>query len=376
VRAIDGVWVVTKAWAILSGEYPPAGGGVADHARLVALELSRAGDDVHVFSSTGAAGQGVHVLKGGFGPSGLHELGARLNSLPATTEILVQYAPNAFGWRGMNLPFCWWLDRRASPKTIVFHEVMYPVAPGQPIRHNLLGHVHRKMARLLVRDATRAIVTTPRWETILRNECSATCPIEFCPVPSNLPTTADPHRVAAVRRAVNPDGGLLVGHFGTYGRLIADMLLPLTQKLAVSLPDCRFLLVGRGSGRFAAVAPHVVVREGLDPQSLAEHLAACDLLVQPYPDGVTCRRSTLMAGLALGVPTVTNWGDLSEDLWRDTDGIALAPSPNVDDIARCTERLAEDEARRQALRVESRRLYAARFSIEHTIACLRRSAGT
>jgi glycosyltransferase involved in cell wall biosynthesis len=105
----------------------------------------------------------------------------------------------------------------------------------------------------------------------------------------------------------------------------------------------------------------------LEPEEAAAHLAACDLLVQIYPDGISGRRGTLMAGLALGVPIVSNLGALSEDFWRESDAIALACSPAPAEVLAQVERVIADESLRLNLSKRARELYARRFAIQHTV---------
>ena len=64
----------------------------------------------------------------------------------------------------------------------------------------------------------------------------------------------------------------------------------------------------------------------LPPPDVAAALRACDLLVQPYPDGVTTRRTSVMAGLANGVPIVATDGALTEAVWRETGATTLVPA--------------------------------------------------
>jgi len=82
--------------------------------------------------------------------------------------------------------------------------------------------------------------------------------------------------------------------------------------------------------RLTAQNPHLGIRIAatgeLPAEQIPAHLRACDLLVQPFPDGVSSRRTSVMAGLANGVPVVTNLGLLSEPLWRKSGAVALAPS--------------------------------------------------
>ena len=133
-----------NAWHLITGEYPPQPGGVSDYTRLVAIELARAGDDVNVwapacdFADPIDEGVEVHRLPGHFGPRAIALLDRELNWNPG--RILVQYVPHAFGFKAMNFPFALWLyARRRTNITVMFHEVAYPVAASQPLKHNLLG---------------------------------------------------------------------------------------------------------------------------------------------------------------------------------------------------------------------------------------------
>ena len=112
----------------------------------------------------------------------------------------------------------------------------------------------------------------------------------------------------------------------------------------------------------------------LTPESLSRHLAACDLLLQPYADGVSARRTSVMAGLAHGLAVVTTKGALSEGLWEETGAVALAPAGDdealVDEVRRV---LASKETRAQLGNAGSQ-LYRERFDLAHTIAALRREA--
>jgi len=47
------------------------------------------------------------------------------------------------------------------------------------------------------------------------------------------------------------------------------------------------------------------------------------VLLQPYEDGVTTRRGSIIAALALGVPVVTTTGRMTEPLWRASAAVTL-----------------------------------------------------
>jgi glycosyltransferase involved in cell wall biosynthesis len=379
-------------WAVLTGEYPPQTGGVSDYTRLVAGGLAAAGDAVTVFAPPAAGadprdpGVTVRRLPDWFGPRGLAALGRELARRPRPDRILVQYVPHAFGLRGMNLPFCAWLAcfRRASV-WVMFHEVATPWVRGQPWRHQLLGAATAVMAHLLLRRADRVLVSTPSWEPVLRRFRRRFAPVTWLPVPSNLPGRTDAAAVARARAGF-PGGAVVIGHFGTFGTLIAPLLAATLPALLAADPARLGMLIGRGAAGFAdnlarahpALADRLFAAPGLSDEEAADRLRACDLLVQPFPDGVSTRRTSVMAGLALGVPVVTNEGILTEPVWRESGCAALARRPDPSEIlAAAAAVLAAPEPTRAELGRRGAEVYEARFGLRRTVEALRgESAGT
>jgi glycosyltransferase involved in cell wall biosynthesis len=317
----------------------------------------------------------------------LTRLDTDLARIPRPRRLLVQYVPHAFGWKAMNLQFCLWLYRRRRRERIwaMFHEVAFPLGNCQPIRHNFLGLVTRLMAALVARSAERCFVSIPAWIPLLERLRGRRGAIDWLPVPSNLPTTADPDTVAAARRRYAPElGQLIIGHFGTYGGLITALLAEAMPR--VLAPDVRRvgLLIGRGGelarDRMTADHPdlqHRVFAAGeLSREEVVAHIAACDLLLQPYPDGISSRRTSGMAGLALGVPTVTTIGQLSEPLWDKEGIVGLAPAGDPAAVAAVAERFLTDPAARRDVGRRGREAYVRRFQIERTVAALRASHET
>ena len=369
-------------WAVLTGEYPPEAGGVADYTRLVARGLADAGDAVHVYAPhRPAADPGIetHGLPDHYGPRSLADLERALTARPPH-RILVQYVPHAFGYKAMNLPFAAWLALRAkriAPLWVMFHEVAFPFS-WRPAKYMLLAGVHRLMARLLVSAAQRIFVATPAWEMLVRR-CAPRCTsIEWLPVPSNIPVYHNPSITAALRLRYAPPHNPLVGHFGTYGPAISRLLIPTLQQIARQRTDVHFLLLGRRAAEFCQqllpaepmLAGRLHVLAETSDEAVSLHLQICDLLLQPYPDGVTSRRTTVMAGLAHGVPIVSNRGPLSEGFWTD-EVVAVASSPDPEALADRVMALLDDSARRYALGQRGAELYRHRFALEHTIARLR-----
>lgn len=380
---------MTTRWAILTGEYPPQPGGVSDYTQLIAAGLATAGDSVTVYAprcdQKNCAPPGIEVrrLPDHFGPRGLLELDRRLRCTPRPDRILVQYVPHAYGWKAMNLPFATWVHRRASriaPVWVMFHEVMAGAGKDRPVRDTLLSTMTRQMARLVAWSAERIFVSIPSWAALLRQIAYSAVRAEWLPVPSNLPTAADPLRTAEIRKFV-PGDSLVIGHFGMFGGMNVHLLLPAIVPL-LSRSSKRFgLFVGRGSQAFCErlaashpdLAGRIAASGELPAAEAAAHLAVCDVLIQPYPDGISSRRGSAMAGLALGVPVVTNSGFLSEPIWNtEARGVTIVGSADPALLAAAAEHLL---ARPREERATCGRLaadwYTSQFAPERTISRLR-----
>src|SRR5436190_9439221 len=124
-------------WHLITSEYPPQPGGVSDYTHLVANGLAAEGDTVHVWcpaqeqrseirsqksvgedqrskvrdrrSEAGECQEGtlvVHRELGRISPADLRRAGRMLDQFPLPRHLLVQWVPHGYGYRAMNLPFC------------------------------------------------------------------------------------------------------------------------------------------------------------------------------------------------------------------------------------------------------------------------------
>jgi glycosyltransferase involved in cell wall biosynthesis len=108
----------------------------------------------------------------------------------------------------------------------------------------------------------------------------------------------------------------------------------------------------------------------LDETALAAHVAACDILVQPYPDGISSRRTSAMAGLRLGVPLVTTSGYLTEPFWIEARAVRIHDVRRLTDLANDAGALLRDPAARARLASAGRDLYARQFDITLAVGAL------
>jgi glycosyltransferase involved in cell wall biosynthesis len=377
---------LTRSWHILTGEYPPASGGVGDYTERLAAGLAARGEEVHVWHAAPArpsAAVHEHPLPVGFGARGLGTVGRALDASRQRGRapiILVQYVPNAFGMRGANVLLCLWLFgrriRRRDDVRVMFHEPFYYFG-RQSLRRNALALVHRGMAVLLLAASSVAYVSTESWMPLLSRYAASRRRFVWLPIPATVPTVSeDGITPGTSRAAAAAPNGFVVGHFSSYPADLSAELRQVVSAILDASGDVKVLLIGRNSDRFVrsfvadhpAHAARVTATGELRPPEIAAHLRACDVLVQPYPDGATTRRTSLMAPLACGVPTVTTVGRWSEPVWADaSDVVELAPAGDAAAIVARCQALANDTFRRRALGSAAREFYERRFSLDRTL---------
>ncbi len=376
-------------WHILTGEYPPQPGGVSDYTRLIARGLSEAGDRVHVWASPCSgqtpheAGVEAHRLPDHFGMRSMFLLQRLFKKAAHPHRILVQYVPHAFGWKALNVPFCLWLWslRRRHSIWVMFHEVVFPLHRNQPASHKLLGATTRLMASLVARSAERIFVSIPAWEKIIRSLAGNHAPVVWLPVPSVIPVVEDDPGINELRARYAPaaNGSFVIGHFGTYAPHITNALKTLLGSLLIGHTERAALLLGRGGEALRdelirlnpEVTGRVYATGSLPAEDLSRHLSTCDVMLQPFGDGVSGRRTSVMTALAHGLPIVTTSGVLTESLWAESGAVMLASAEDVEAQASAIEHLLEDAGQRRTLSLAAAKLYLERFEVQHTIAALR-----
>jgi glycosyltransferase involved in cell wall biosynthesis len=372
-------------WRIITGEYAPQQGGVADFAALQAEALASAGDavEVHVpdYPLPPSPSQRAHPLPDRFGPGTVLALAAA--QARDRRVMLLHHSPFNLGVRGLNLAFPHLLRAVPGPLVVLFHEVHFPVHAGQPLRHRLLGRTQRAMARALLARAQAVCVSTEAWTPLLR-ELGWRDEVIPCPIPSNiLPPVPAPSRDGArAQLGLRCEGtDTLIGHFGTYGEAVAGPLAAVLPPL-LAVPGRRALLLGRGAARFrervraehGELGARLLVPGGQSPEEISLGLLACDVLLQPFVDGVTTRRTSLMAGLAHGRPVCANRGPLTEPAWDGLAGLQLAPSPAPAALVEAAEALLAQPAAWPGLGDAARRSYDTHFSLDRGLAALRRAS--
>jgi len=375
-----------SSWHIITSEYPPDVGGVSDYTRQVAEGLARMGDEVHVWcpragEPSRVRGVQIHPELGGIRPRDLRRLDALLEPFPAPRRLLVQWVPHGFGYHSMNVWFCLWLAKRAwrgDEIELMIHEPYLEFRRG-PVRHALMACVHRLMTIVLLGAARKVWISIPAWERLLRPYAlGRTVPMQWLPVPGCV-AERSAASAAAVRLKYVADGQHLIGHFGSYGGAITSLLFERLPHIMEGTVTPSLLLLGAGSERFreALVERHpswgarVHAAGYLSASDLGAHIAACDLFVQPYPDGITSRRTSAMACLSRGRPVVTTSGHLTEPLWAETRAVEIVEVGDTAAFSASVVSLLVHAHARAELGARGQQVYAERFSVTRIVNVLR-----
>lgn len=376
-----------RAWHLITGEYPPQIGGVADYTRELARAIASTGREVHVWCGTppGTTDDApdtarIHREFGSFSPCGLWSASRNLRSFPGSKLLFVQYVPHAFGYRSVNVLFIVWLvwqRLKGDEIWVMFHEVAFPFTP-RGVKKNVLAVVHRVMAACLISIATRIFASTAAWVPLLKSLSLTRRPATLLPVFSNAPHQSSQARLSQIRREIFGDcHDQIIGHFGTYSTSVTDLLTPVLCKL-LQHQTYKVLLIGRGAQEYATrlrkkcvpTQGAVAFLENATPEQISLYLQTCDVMLQPYPDGITTRRSSAMACLAHGIATVTTTGTLSEEFWSREPIALTAPVGDTELLVKHVLACLKDVELKSSVGEAGKAYYSENFSIEATLAGL------
>lgn len=370
-----------KDWHIVTPEYPNDPGGVSDYCAIMAAGLAARGFPVRVWCPASSRieqnqpGVTVTPALGRFRLADLRHTGRLLNRCPGPRHLFVQWVPHGYGWKSMNLPFCVWLWKRArwdgDAVSLMVHEPCLAFREGS-WRQDVAAAVHRVMLIFLLRASSRICITVPGWASFLQPwRFGAGRPLEWLPIFSNIAVHANSSAVDRYREFF-PPGSIVAGHLGTYSELLRPLLDGIVAPLLERQTNLYVLLLGMHSDsycedwrrRHPSLAARVCSTGKLDEAELSAALQACDIALQPYPDGISSRRGSALAPLRHGLPVVSTRGYLTEPLWDEAEAVLMAPAANPSAFVQETLRLIHDTNLRTSLSKRSLTFYQKHFATE------------
>jgi polysaccharide biosynthesis protein PslF len=336
---------------LVSGEYPPDVGGLADYTAYLRRALAARG--VHVEVLTRARGPSESSVHRSVHRWNARSLAHLVRLAPRHGIVHLQYQPAAFDLLGDMCLVPLVLRARARVVT-TFHDARVPYLFPKA------GPLRRLAVRLLARTSAAVVAADVRDLLALRAPAARSYRV---PIGSNVPNAPPPdyqREVFRARLGLAP-GQLAVAYFGL---LNASKGLPTLvgawQRVLAAEPTARLLLLGGATGASdptdRATADRVlpdldrfgdrVVRTGyLQPAALSAHLLAADVALLPFADGASPRRGSLLACAAHGLPIVST-APASAGLEQV---ILAVPAGDADALGRAVLRVASEPDLRERL---------------------------
>lgn len=355
--------------AMVTGEYPPAEGGVGAFTHQLGLALGAADHEVHILT-TGNSGSGseegliVHREVERWDLHGLIRARRTLRNIaPDITNL--QYEPAAYGMRGaITLAGEILSAGSRCPLAITYHDLLPPYLfpKAGPLRQRSVWH--------LAQNASGAIATNREDHLVLGERLARRrVPLRLIPIGSNIyaapPQDFDRNRWRAARGYA--PGDLVVGFFGFLNRSKGiETLLDAVAWLGSDGLPVHLLFIGGRTGTSDAtnaayaeevdrhiaglgLNPHIQWTGFAAPEEVSAALKSIDVCVLPYREGANLRHGTLHAALAHGCAIVTTRSATPAADLEATDAVALVTPGDPQAIAEAIRALAADQPLREAL---------------------------
>lgn len=303
--------------AIICPDYPPRPGGVSDYTGLLVRELARH-TTVQLITSTGThtPPAPINVQQ----VSDWHDEAAlftRLDALPPETALLWEYVPHMYGRGGVSSLVPNLIRRLRTPghgcQAVLAHEI---AAPWSWLPHHCwYAWSHRRQWREIIGWADAIITSTEAWRDEWRNRLPAhKNKFSYAASPSTIPVapvSSVPELRSTWRQQLGwPEDTLVLGWFGTASAAKQlDWVLATQKSAAASSRPVALILIGKAEEVAHAQNSPWIRSTGYADATTVSHVLQClDLLLLPFIDGVSERRTSFMAGLAHGTPIATTVG--------------------------------------------------------------------
>ena len=344
----------TRRLAVVAARSTTAADGIRDYTLRLLSELeTHEGWDVNL---------ALRALGGGWeDPPGAAPTRAMPVSVRRADAVLLQYNPFSFGRRGFAPRLLvelarLRLTRRRPLVAVVVHETFVDMKNW---RWALMGAWQRLQLRAVRALTDVQLCATEAWVgRVARGGRGAG--VHHVPVGSNFPDRREHREEERGRLGVDGDTFVLAcfglldpGRMGTLVRQSADAVAGSGRTVLV-------LNLGSGSVNDEVTGPVRVHTPGfLDDESVARMLSAVDVFLAPYEDGVSTRRTTVMAALQHELAVVGTDGPFTDGLLRDAvHALRLVPPERFGDAVAALAASPED---RRALGLTGRELYESHF---------------
>ncbi len=295
---------------LITGEYPPLRGGVADYTSRLRAALGSQGQRTLVLTSEGGQGEGVHTIGSWSWPVAMH-IREMIKREPVDL-VHIQYQAGAFDMHpainALPTTLSAWIR---LPVVTTFHDLRAPYLFPKA------GRLRQAVMLRMARASAAVVVTNPGDERILQ---AAEIETQRIPLGPSLPKP-----VMSESDTPQPS----IGFFGFPSREkgFADLIQAVAKFPAAVRPSVTLVGASRpdtgthqyiGDDQVENLASDLGVtltRTGFLPaDDAANALAATRVIALPFVHGASQRSSALIAALRIGKPVVTTSLNVRDDL--------------------------------------------------------------
>jgi glycosyltransferase involved in cell wall biosynthesis len=165
-----------------------------------------------------------------------------------------------------------------------------------------------------------------------------------------------------------PSTAIVLGAFGSSPVLLMETVgFAVLQALRQEGLAAYLLLVGSGGDRTLALSPKSlqpwIKTTGFVDIARASHaLQTIDLFLAAYPDGISARRTSAIAGMAHGLPLFSSSGRLSDRFWQTELPENIVPAESLAQLTPLVVRAARDLNFRSQLAEATAAVYERHFT--------------
>lgn len=364
---------------ILCPDFPPDRSALADHTAALAAHLAPEAEVTVITSrhdgvAHGTAGVRVIRCVRSWTVSGMNRARQVLCKIQPDW-LIIQYVPHMYGRAGINLalPLLLWRWRLDGYRIFLLVHELYLAWSPRPKRM-IAGLIQRLMLTMCIAAACRVGVSTQVWQEKLQRLFPLWLShFHHLPSPSNIPlaTVSGAQQAAAREQLGLASDSFVVGLFGTlHDSLLLSYALESLSALQARGHRAQLLYVGPARDELASsldgsehgLNQQVICTGYAEPAQVSHYLSLMDVLLLPLVDGVSSRRSSLMAALSHRLPVVTTSGPGTDPLLADSAAVLLSPVADRQAFVANVCALATDKAWRRQLAEAGEKLYRDHFS--------------
>ena len=280
--------------------------------------------------------------------------------------VLLQYNPFSYGRWGLNLHLPELLHRlkntHKSNIAVMVHETFTPIVSWQSA---LMTIWQRRQFERIGHCADILFFSTERSSRVFPT-CFPQAKRVHLPVGSNLPCLPISKGQARAELGI-ADDSVVLGLFGTshVSRMLNRVREAAETVRQYGKSPVVLYLGPDGKAMQSALGDTQILADGpLAGAEISRRLAAVDIYLAPFTDGISTRRGTVMAGLQHGLPVVGTEGYNTDSLLKSENGGAflLAKANDAQQFSAHIRNLLECPERGKELGRNGQRFFAENFT--------------